>query len=226
MSDIFKEVDEDIRRDQYKKLWDRFGPYVIGGAVLIVAATAGFRGWEYWQDQRAEASGDRFIAAIEAAEAGSHEDALTRLQEIVETGSGDYPVLARFRIATELAAAGDEAGAISQYDAVAASSGVADEVKNIARLRAAFILVDTSSTAELQDRIGDLAATGNPWRHTARELIGLSAWRSGQYKLARDFFTDITVDQETPNDLRQRGNVMLSLIRARIGEPAVQAGGG
>ena len=226
MSDIFKEVDEDLRRDQYKKLWNRFGPFVIGGAVLIVAATAGFRGWEYWQDQRAQASGDRFITAIEAAEAGNHDEALTRLQEIVETGSGDYPVLARFRIATEKSANGDEAGAISEYDAIAASSGVADEVRNIARLRAAFILVDTSTTDELQARIGDLAATGNPWRHTARELIGLSAWRSGQYELARSFFSDISVDQETPNDLRQRGNIMLALIKARIGEPVEPSGGG
>ena len=61
--------------------------------------------------------------------------------------------------------------------------------------------------------------------HTARELIGLSAWRSGQYELARSFFSDISVDQETPNDLRQRGNVMLALIKARIGEPAEPSGG-
>ena len=226
MTDIFKEVDEDIRRDQYKKLWDRFGPYLIGAAVLIVAATAGFRGWEYWQEQRAQASGDRFLAAIEAAAAGDHDQAMSLLQEVAENGSGDYPMLARFRIATERVASGDSNGAIDEYDAIAESSGIPDEVRNIARLRAAFIMVDTSTTDELRTRIGDLAETGNPWRHTARELIGLSAWRSGEYEVARGFFNDIAVDQETPNDLRQRSEVMLSLIRARVGDPNAPSGGG
>ena len=64
MSDIFREVDEDIRNERFKRLWDRFGPYVIGVAVLIVVVTAGYRGWQYWQNSQAAATGDRFVAAI------------------------------------------------------------------------------------------------------------------------------------------------------------------
>ena len=220
MSDIFREVDDDIRRDQMKKLWDRFGPFVIGAAVLIVLATAGFRGWEYWQTRQAENAGDRFIAAIEAANAGEHEQAVAALEDLASDGSGAYPVLARFRLATEKASAGDNAGAIGEYDAVADDRSVSSEIRSIARLRAAFILVDTSTAAELMERIGDLAETGNPWRHTARELLGMASWRNGDFEAARGYFEQVSVDQETPNDLRQRSQVMLGLINARIGQPA------
>lgn len=218
MSDIFKEVEEDIRRDQMKKLWDRIGLYVIGAAVLIVAGTAGFRGFEYWQEKQAESSGDRFTEAVTLSDAGDHQQAIVILEELADGGSGEYPVLAGFRIATEKAALGDESGAIAEYDAIAEARGTSDEVGNIARLRAALILMDSLSVEELEGRIGNLAATGNPWRHTAREILGLAAWRSGDYGAARDLFNQISVDEEAPRELKQRTEVLLMLIQARIGK--------
>jgi hypothetical protein len=216
MSDIFKEVDEDIRREQLKKLWDRFGPYVLGLAVLIVVGTAGYRGWEYWQDRQAQISGDRFAAAVQLAISGKHDDAITALEAIVKDGTGGYPMLAQFRIAGEKAAKGDNTGAVAEFDAIAAS-GAPVAVKNLARLRAALLLVDTASYADLNTRVGDLATTGNVWRHTAREILGLAAWRSGDYKTAQKFYSDLDADTDAPDEVHQRARLMLSLIDAKLG---------
>jgi hypothetical protein len=220
MSDIFREIDEDIRREHYKRLWDRFGPYVIGLAVLIVAVTAGWRLWEYWQQRAAEATGDRFVAALALAEAGRNDQAVAALEQIAADGSGLYPVLADFRVASELAARGDNEGAVAAFDAIAAASRTPDLLRSIARLRAALILVDTASLADLEDRIGDLAATGAPWRHSAREILGLAAWRAGDLVTARNYYEQIASDQEKPADLQTRAQFMLALIRARVGDSA------
>ncbi len=219
MSDIFKEVDEDLRHEQLKKVWDRFGPYVIGLAILIVVATAGYRGWIYWQEKQAQATGDRFVAALDLAKQGKPEEAIAALKAIEANGSGSYPILAGFRVASEMAATGKTKEAIAEYDAIAARNGISDALKALARLRAAALLVDTASLPDLQKRLDDLASTGNAWRHNARELLGLDAWRVGNYDAARKYFDEISNDQETPADLRQRAQVMLSLITARIGEP-------
>ena len=219
MSDIFKEVDEDLRREQARKLWDRYGPYVIGLALLIVVATAGYRGWEYWREQQAQATGDRFLAALDLANKGEHEQAIAALKEIEANGSGSYPVLAGFRVASEMAATGKIEDAIAEYDAIARRGGTSDAIKSLARLRAAALLVDTANLADLKTRLDDLAGTGNIWRHNARELLGLAAWRTGDLEAARNYFDEINKDQEAPQDLRQRAQVMLSLITARIGEP-------
>jgi hypothetical protein len=215
MSDIFREVDEDIRREQARRLWDRFGPYVIGLAVLIVVGTAGWRGWEYWQQKQAEATGDRFLAALQLSDDGKHAEAMTALEAIVADGSGGYPVLARFRIATEKAQAGDATGAVAEFDAIASGNG-STEIKTLARLRAALLLADTATFADLETRVGDLASVGNPWRHTAREVLGLAAWRTGDYPAARKYFTDLSIDQEAPSDLRQRAQLMLTLISGKL----------
>jgi hypothetical protein len=223
MTDIFKEVDEDLRRDQLRKLWDQFGPYIIGLAVFIVVVTAGIRGWDYWQTKQAQATGDRFLAALDLANQGKHDEAITALKAIEADGSGRYPVLAGFRVASEMAATGDTKGALAEYDAIAGRSDMSDSIKALARLRAAAMLVDTASVADLETRLGDLAGTGNVWRHNARELLGLTAWRSGDYDAARKYFSEISDDQESPADLRQRAQVMLALISARIGEPPAPA---
>jgi hypothetical protein len=219
MSDIFREVDEDLRREQVKRLWDRFAPYVFGLAVLIVAGTAGYRGWEYWQQHQAQASGDRFLAALQLATDGKHDQAIIALEAISKDGSGAYPVLARFRIAGEKAEAGDKAGAIAVFDAIAGEGSAPAEVKNLARLRSALLLVDTASVADLQARVGDLITTGNSWRHTAREILGLAAWRIGDFATARKFYTDLGNDQDAADEVHQRARLMLALIDAKLGAP-------
>jgi hypothetical protein len=223
MSDIFREVDEDIRREQIRKLWDRFGPYVLGLAVLIVAGTAGYRGWEYWQEQRAAASGDRFMTAIDLSTSGKHSEAIAALDALSKDGSGAYPVLARFRVAGEKAAAGDKTGAVADFDAIAADGRAPAEIQTLARLRAALLLVDTASFADLQTRVGDLATTGNGWRFTAREILGLAAWRTGDLETARKYYTDLDNDQDAADEVHQRARLMLALINAKLGTPAPAA---
>lgn len=220
MSDIFREVDEDLRNERYRKLWDRYGAYVLGLAVLIVVATAGYRGYEYWRQQQAQASGDRFVAALRLSGDGKHDEAIAALDAIAGDGSGGYPVLATFRAAGEKATAGDDKGAVADYDAIAGRNDTPPLVGELARLRAAMILADDVSVAEMTTRIGDLAATGNPWRNTARELIGLAAWREGDLATSRKSFDEIAKDQEAPQNIRSRAQFMLGLITARQGAPA------
>jgi hypothetical protein len=223
MTDIFREVDEDLRHERYKRLWDRFGSYVIAAAILIVVATAGWRLWEYWRGHQAQAAGDRFIAALDLSDKGDHAEAIKALEAIASDGSGQYPLLARFRAATEKAASGDHDGAVADFDAVANNGNAPALVRDLARLRAALLLVDTASVADLNTRIGSLASTGNPWRHSAREILGLASWRAGDLAGARKYYEEIVADQEKPADLQSRAQFMLDLIRARLGDPAPAA---
>jgi hypothetical protein len=219
MSDIFREVDEDLRREQYKRLWDRFGTYVIALAVLIVVAVGGYKAWEWWENTRAAATGDRFLAALTLSEEGKHEEAVAALDAVAADGSGGYPVLAIFRSAGEKAAAGDTDGAVAAYDSIATRSGLPPLVADLARIRAALILVDSQSPEELSSRIGDMAQTGNPWRQAAREILGLSAYRSNDLASARKYFDQIVADQESAQGVRQRAQLMLTLIQSREGPP-------
>lgn len=213
MSDIFREVEEDIRREQLKRLWDRFGIYVILVAVLIVAGTAAWRGWQWYSARQAAAAGQTYHQAVELARGGAHEEARAAFSAIAQD-RGPFSTLARLRAAAALAAAGDTEGAAAAYDAIAGDGGVERTLRDLARIRAGYLLIDTAERAEIEERVEGLASEASAWRHSARELLGLAAYREGDYGGAAQRFQEILSDQETPQDLRTRAQLMMSLVAA------------
>lgn len=215
MSDdsFIREVNEEIRQDQAKAIWDRFGAIAIGLAVLVVLITAGYVAYDYWDTSRANASGDKFSQALLLANQGKSDEAVAALKELEADGYGAYPLLARMRAATVLADKGDVTGAVAGFDAVAADNSIPVAIRDMARLRAAFVLVDNGSYQDVAQRAEQLAADTNPLRHSAREAMALSAWKEGKAADALKFYEQITADDGAPRNSRERATMMAELIR-------------
>ncbi|MCP4315537.1 MAG: tetratricopeptide repeat protein [Hyphomicrobiales bacterium] len=216
MSDdsFIREVDEELRSDQMKSIWKRFGKYIIGIAVLIVVGTGAFRGYEYWTKSEASRSGDAFLAALNLAREGKQYEALTALRELEKDGYGSYPALARMRAATVLADAGDNDAAISDFSTIGSDSSVPAAVRDIARIRAAYLLVDSGSYDDVSVQVESISGADNPMRHSAREALGLAAWKAGELTQARQWFEQIVGDTGVPAGITQRAQMMLDIIAA------------
>lgn len=210
MSDIFNEIDEDIRREQLSRLWRRFGPLLILLAVLIVVGVGGWRYWEYSKAKEAAAAGERYVAAMALAQDGKPAEAEAALKAIANDGPQGYRVLARFRAASELART-DPAGGLAGFEAIAQDGSVSALLRDMARVRAAFLLVDTGSQSDVASRVEVLAAPGNAWRHAARELMALAAWKAGDVADTRRWAQDLIGDIEAPAGSRTRGQLLLDL---------------
>lgn len=210
---FIREVNEEIRQEQAKNLWERFGAQVIGLAVLVVVGTAAWVGWTYWRESQANAAGDAFAQALQLATDGKNDEALAALKQLETDGFGAYPVLARLRAATVLADKGDAAGAVAAFDAVAADGSIPMSIRDMARLRAAYLLVDTGSYADVSQRAEPLSSDTNPLRASAREALGLAAWKDGKLSDALKLFNQIKDDEEAPQNARQRATLMAELIR-------------
>ncbi|RWD60361.1 MAG: tetratricopeptide repeat protein [Mesorhizobium sp.] len=215
MSDdsFIREVNEEIRREQAQKLWDRFGPALLGAAILIVLATAAVVGYRYWDETRANRSGDAFSAALKLANDGKNDEAIAALDQLEKDGYGAYPLLARMRAATVKADKGDVDAAVKDFDEVAADSAIPAGIRDMARLRAALLLVDHGSFADVSSRVEALTADTNPLRSSAREALGLAAWKEGKSADALKLFDQIASDNGAPRNARQRAQLMAELIR-------------
>lgn len=215
MSDdgFFREVNEEIRKEQAQALWDRYGPAAIVLAVLVVLGTAAFVGYEYWVETRANRSGDEFSQALALANGDKSDEALAALKTLETEGYGAYPVLARLRAATVLADKKDFAGAVAGFDAVSSDTSIPVAIRDMARLRAALLLVDNGSYADVSARVETLTAETNTLRHSAREALGLSAWKEGKASDALTLFEQISSDDEAPRNVRERATLMTELIR-------------
>jgi len=213
MADIFNEIDEDLRRERAKKIWEKYGNLVIAAAVVVVLIVAGWRGYDYYQQQQAEAAGDRFQEAVTLSRDGKGAEAESALTSLVADAPSGYRTLARFRLAAE-AASRDKAKGIEAYDALAADATVGPLLQTVARIRAGYLMVDTASYKDVAARIEPLAQAGEPWRHSAREILGLSAWKAKDLAAAGKWFEMIVADQEVTAPMRQRADLMLQLIAA------------
>ncbi|RWB30133.1 tetratricopeptide repeat protein [Mesorhizobium sp.] len=219
MSDdsFIREVNEEMRRDQAHALWDRFGPALLAFAILVVVGTAAFVGYRYWDETRANRSGDAFSQALKLANEGKSDEALAALAELEKDGYGAYPLLARMRAATVKADKGDAAAAVKDFDEVAADTDIPSGLRDMARLRAALLLVDHGSFADVSSRVEALTADTNPLRHTAREALGLAAWKEGKATDALKLFDQIASDDSAPRNARERATLMSELIRGSGG---------
>ena len=217
MTDIFHEVEEELRRERLRTLWDRYGIFVIGAAVALVLVTAGYRGWLYWQNGRAASSGDMFVTAVDLADNDDYPAAITALEKVIAEGTGGYPVLARFRLATVKASSGDTAGAVVDFDRLAADSDIDPHLRNLARIRAAMILVDSATRQDVEKRVAELAEGSTTWRNMAAELIGLAAWKSDDLAAAGKWYERILGDPSAPETIKRRAQLALAVIAAAGG---------
>jgi hypothetical protein len=215
MSDdsFIREVNQELRQDQARALWDRFGPAGIAVAAAVVLGTAAYVGYDYWVSSKANASGDRFSQALTLAQGGNADEALTALKALETDGYGAYPLLARMRAATVMADKGDFAGAVAEFDKVSADTSIPQSIRDLARLRAGYILVDNGSYQDVSARVEVLAGDDNAFRHLAREALGLAAWTEGRSKDALVFFEQITDDEAAPRSARDRAAMLTELIR-------------
>jgi hypothetical protein len=216
MSDdtIFSEINEELRRDRVRSGWRRYGVYVIGVAVLLVLAVAAYEGWNWWRSSSAMHSSDQLFAALKLSDDGKIADAKTALEKLAASGSGDYPTLAKFKQAALLAREGKTAEAQAAYDALATAQGD-PQMRSLALLYAANLLVDKGDVAGVKSRVEGLLAPNNPLRGAAEEAIGLAQYKSGDFAGARASFTNVLNDPAASQQTRQRMEIYLAQLTAQ-----------
>jgi len=219
MADIFHEIDEDLRRERFSRIWSRYGIYIIGFAVLIVVGVGAWRGYEWWQLKEQQASGAKFESGLELGTEGKNAEAEAAFAALEKDGTNGYRILSRFRSAVELAKT-DRAAAIKDYDALALDAGVGHLMRDVAKVRAALLLVDTAPLADIEARMNPLNTLDGAFRHSAREIIGLSQYKAGNFKDAVATFDAIMNDSQTPPGLRRRAELMRGLASGSIPAPA------
>lgn len=211
VADIFEEVDEELKEENLKKLWDRYGRLIVVAVILLVGGVAAYKFWESYSLNQRNAQGEAFLAAIALAEDGRNSDAAAAFTVFAEDASAGYAMLARFREASARRKDGDPAAAIDIYETLATDQSVEPVYRDLATLLSVMVQSNTGDPKVLSDRLTPLAEAG-PWRITASEYLGLFALRQGDTAEARRHFEAISDDSEAPQGARQRAAELLQTL--------------
>lgn len=218
---FYREVDEELRRDQMKTYWERFGKLVIAGVLLVLALIGGYI---WWQNQKEVKAGERSATLVEAFDdvaAGRKAAAIAKLDAIAKSGSDGHRAAALLTKA-DIAIDGDDLkGAAVLYKQVADDSSLARPYRDLALVRMTAVELDTLPPQAVIDRLKGLAVAGNPWFGSAGEMVALSYLKLNKPQQAAGIFAAMAKDKKLPDTLRSRATQMAgSLGVDAVQEPA------
>lgn len=209
---LLRELQEEVRRERYAKLWEKYGVYALALAALIVVGVGAYQFWQGRRIAAAERAGETYENAVAALDGGESEGAIKTLEELARKGPSGYSALSRLQVAGAYVKAGRTAEAVTVYQAISSDSRVDPVLRDYARLQAAAARAGDADWTEMQNRLNDLVAGEGPWRNAARELWAFAALKAGKTAEARDAFTQLAGDKATPPDMRERAETALSSL--------------
>ncbi len=215
---FYREVDEELRRDQMKTIWERFGKLIIAGVVLLLALLGGVI---WWQNQKEVKAGERSATLVEAFDdvaSGRKAAAVARLDTLVEEGSEGHRAAALLTKADVAIEGKDLKGAAALYKQVADDGGLARPYRDLALVRMTAVEFDTLPPQAVIDRLKGLAVAGNPWHGSAGEMVALSYLKLNKPQQAAGVFAAMAKDKKLPDTLRSRATQMAG----SLGVDAVQ----
>jgi len=213
---VFREIDEELRRDRLFALWRRYGRLVISAAIAVVIIAIAKVGWDEYTLRQTLVIGTQYHTATELLGQGNEDTARAAFAMIGKEGGKGYASLARLHEAAVVSAKGDTESAIQIYRAIADDSGTPETLRDLARILGAYRRIDREDPEALVSELEPLTAVGSPWRHSALEIIALIAIRSGEHVKAREIYTSLAADPDTPNMLQQRAEEMSAALSEKL----------
>ena len=213
VSDIFREIDEELRRDNLLKLWSRYGKYIVAGVLVVILVAGGLVAWRDQQVKERQAQGARFTSALALARQGKDADAAKLFASLAQEGGG-YGVAGAFEQAELLVKSGDRKGAVAIYEKLAGSSGLDPEFRDLAILLSVMQSLPDADPKAAMDRLQPLTASGNPWRGSALDLTAAAKLKGGDRSGALEIYQKLADDLAAPQGLRARAAEMAAALKS------------
>jgi len=220
--DLFQEVDEELRADRAVSLIRRLIPWVIALLVAVLVTYFAIWGWSAWQDRNLQAAAAAYQKGVDSLGEGDQKAALAGFETARKAGAPGYATLALMQEGNLKLEGGDAAGAARLYDQAAARAPNLI-VGDLARLKAAHALLDTTPLPQMQSRLTPLMAPDRPYAVYAREALAMAKLMAGKTDDARKDFQVIGLNLQANEDLRQRSQIAIALIDSKEAATAIAA---
>jgi hypothetical protein len=219
---FYREVDEELRKEQLGGLWKRYGALAVGGLVLLLAAIGGLIWWQNHRQAQAGERGETLIAAFEDVQARRLKEVPKQLDAVAAEGSSGYRAAALLTKADVAIQENDLKAAAQKFKTVADDGKVAEPYRQLALIRQTAVEFDTLPAAEVIRRLQPMAQAGNPWFGSAGEMVALAHLKQNQPARAAPIFAALAKDQNLPASIRSRALQMASALGV---DAVVDAGG-
>jgi hypothetical protein len=211
VTDIFEEVEEQLRSDRYLQFARKIWPWVLGAAVLALLATLAVWGYQTYHAQQSAKASQAYATGLDDVQKGDTAKAFADFGEASKLSSGGYKALALMEQGGIRLLDGKLDEAVKLFDQ-AATAAPDPIIGDIARLKSAFALMDTAPYDAIQQRLQPLTDAKRPYYVAAREGLAMAKLRAGRLKEARSDFVVLTLLPGASQATRQRAQLALMAI--------------
>lgn len=223
---FLREVDEELRKEQVSNFVTRYGWWLAGAAVLLLAAVGGWLWWQARQQAEAGAQGEALIEALGSLEAGNPRGAAPKLAELAKSDIEGYRAAALFARANSETAAGNAPAAIATLRSIAANETFDRIYRDAALVRQTALEFDTLQPQAVVQRLRPLVRPGSAWIGSAGEMLGVAYLKMRRPDLAGPVFADVARDEAVPDTIRNRTGQMASSLGIDVSAAPAAAGAG
>lgn len=218
MSDILREIDEDLKREQMEQLWKRYGKYVLIVGVAIVVITSGAMFYKSYMQQQRMAATDHLIEAVDAVQKkGADADILAAFDLAEKSGQDGISLLADFQKAAFLADKGNGTEAAAIYKKLMADGSLEARYQDLAKVlyaQQALATATPEQAADLIELLSDVTIAPNPWRYSAQEVSAMLYVQSNQLDKALELFKNLAASAQAPTAMKQRAQELANFYQA------------
>ena len=214
---FLREVDENLRRDQLRDFFKRYGNWLIAGVVLFLALSGGFIWWKQHQVERSAAQVEQLAQAFKDIGAGSTAQVPTQLDTLSKSGSKGVSVTAQFARAALAIQQNDTKLATAIYGSLLEDKNVPQALRDAALIRQTALQFDQLPPAQVVARLQPLAKPGEPWFGSAGEMSALAMIKQGRQQEAGQMLVAIAKDKGVPDSLRGRAGQLAASLGVDVG---------
>ena len=207
MSDIFQEIDEDLRQDKVARLWKAYGKYLVALAVFIILVIASYRFIEHKNEKNREQTSELYELASETGRSGDKNSAIELLSDEMFDENRGYSIISKLKKAALAKSNNDLEGTEIVLKEIITNEDIPLYLRDLARLKL-FASDSDNNSSQLEVLIEE----EGPWKFLALELKGGIQLEGGNLKEARSIFKELTDDANTPNNLRRRASEILKAL--------------
>jgi hypothetical protein len=211
LTDLFEEVEEQLRSDRYRALALKALPWLLGILAAALIAFFGYWGWQQYRTQQSAKASEQYTAGLDALNQGRKDQAAQLWGQVAQSPSAAYKSLALMQLGGLKLMDKQNAQAAKLFDQ-AAEAAPNDVIGDAARLKSAFAVLDTAPEKDLEARLSPLIKDGRPYRVQAREALGFAKLMAGDMAGARGEFVIISQSLDAPDSSRERAKAVMELI--------------
>lgn len=209
---FIREVTEEVKNDNLKQMWEKYGLYIILLVVLAITGAVSFEGFKSWRRTQSETWSDTYAYALNLENQGKYDESLEVLEQMEKTGGNIYSDIARLQTANILLEQGKNDEAVKILEEISADKSINKKLRDVSIIKLASYKLDNAPREEIDALLQPLIKENGSWTNIAKEMTAMAAIRDGKIDEAQAIYSEILNTPNLPDGLKMRVQDMLSVL--------------